>query len=711
MFLTGDEAGSISGNAGGGGRAGNARFSQIENFILTARGDNFDARLALTSVQVDAGSGTDFVNGGFNDDSLYAGTSADTVYGNGGNDLIDGGDGSDFLDGVDGNDTVLGGAGDDGIYGNFGDDSLDGGDGDDVFGVYDTDGQDQVIGGEMAETSGDRVDMRNVTTGIFVRMTGDEAGVATYATGSVTFSQIEMLYLGAADDTFFYGSFFTGISVFGYDGNDIIIGGGGVDTIDGGAGLDTLRGGQGNDLIYGGSEDDLFLLRNGVGDDTIVGGTTGQVAGDVMDMSAMTTNIAVVLSGDQMGAATLNGGIVSFFEIEGFILSGHDDVFDASAALLAGVSVDGSFGQDLMTGGGGDDSILGGFGDDTIVGSGGFDSLDGGVKDDHFQITDTTGTTSIIGGETAETAGDFLDLSRLTFGVSLTATGVESGFFKLAGGQVSFIEIENLVLSNFSDFLDATSAQGPVNAAGGSGDDLLLGSGSADTLLGGDGNDTVDGGGGDDLIDGGIGDDLILLGDFSGNDAISGGEFKEVTGDTISLSAMTGSVAVVLTGVEDGVILTQTSTSSFTLIENLVLTGFDDVVSDKGSNSALAIYGGFGVDLITGGDGGCTLDGGDGDDVIQGGSGADVIHGGVGFDALTGGLGADVFVLVPGGDSDFILDFQIGTDLMDFTAYQTQFSNLVITTNVEDLIVQVGGESFTLFGLGNQTLSAADFLF
>ena len=48
---------------------------------------------------------------------------------------------------------------------------------------------------------------------------------------------------------------------------------------------------------------------------------------------------------------------------------------------------------------------------------------------------------------------------------------------------------------------------------------------------------------------------------------------------------------------------------------------------------------------------------------------------------------------------------------MDFTAYQTQFSNLVITTNVEDLIVQVGGESFTLFGLGNQTLSSADFLF
>jgi len=48
---------------------------------------------------------------------------------------------------------------------------------------------------------------------------------------------------------------------------------------------------------------------------------------------------------------------------------------------------------------------------------------------------------------------------------------------------------------------------------------------------------------------------------------------------------------------------------------------------------------------------------------------------------------------------------------MDFTAFQTVFQKIVITTNVEDLIVFVAGETFTLFGLGNQTLSAADFLF
>jgi Ca2+-binding RTX toxin-like protein len=59
-------------------------------------------------------------------------------------------------------------------------------------------------------------------------------------------------------------------SVMGYNGDDIILGGGGADTFSGGKNNDTLSGGKGNDSLSGDAGNDS--LSGGAGKDTLLGG-------------------------------------------------------------------------------------------------------------------------------------------------------------------------------------------------------------------------------------------------------------------------------------------------------------------------------------------------------------------------------------------------------------------------------------------------------
>ena len=59
-----------------------------------------------------------------------------------------------------------------------------------------------------------------------------------------------------------------GDSIYGFGGNDLLIGGARADLLDGGADNDTLVGGGGNDTLTGGTGDDM--LNGGGGSDTFV---------------------------------------------------------------------------------------------------------------------------------------------------------------------------------------------------------------------------------------------------------------------------------------------------------------------------------------------------------------------------------------------------------------------------------------------------------
>ncbi len=82
IAFNGNESGTIS------SASAEASFSQIENFILTALDDTFDASAATAPVKLDAGHGDDIITGGSGSDAVIAGP---------GNDYISTGHGADTI--------------------------------------------------------------------------------------------------------------------------------------------------------------------------------------------------------------------------------------------------------------------------------------------------------------------------------------------------------------------------------------------------------------------------------------------------------------------------------------------------------------------------------------------------------------------------------------------------------------------------------------
>lgn len=170
---------------------------------------------------------------------------------------------------------------------------------------------------------------------------------------------------------------------------------------------------------------------------------------------------------------------------------------------------------------------------------------------------------------------------------------------------------------------------------------LTLVDGGNDALRGGAGDDEIHGNAGSDVLNGGTGNDE-LFGD-QGNDNVSG---------------------------DDG----------------------DDRMSGGAGDDSL--LGGNGNDTLTGDDGQDYLAGGAGDDQINGGVGVDKIVGGVGADTINGGAGndnlwggnwsadgsQDTFVFNAGTGKDYIFDFEADIDLIDLSAFGTDFNAVTSVT-------------------------------
>ncbi len=202
------------------------------------------------------------------------------------------------------------------------------------------------------------------------------------------------------------------------------------------------------------------------------------------------------------------------------------------------------------------------------------------------------------------------------------------------------------------------------NAAGGTGNDHLIGNAVAnaldggagnDTLTGGQGNDTLAGGEGQDSLTGGLGDDSIDGG--TGNDRLRGDAGADI------LSGGDGTDTLIAGSGDDQVRAGSTESD----LRDIVYggDGNDDIDGGYGNDSLRGdagndtITGGFGVDLIIGGADDDVLTGGAWSDAIFGGDGDDFINGGFGFDRLNGGAGADRFFHfgVKGHGSDWIQDY------------------------------------------------------
>src|SRR5215217_6571333 len=251
-----------------------------------------------------------------------------------------------------------------------------------------------------------------------------------------------------------------------------------------------------------------------------------------------TLNNSITVSRDASGKILVNGGAVvvaggtatvaNTSLIQAFGQSGNDTITLSEvngalprANLFGGVGNDvltGGSGNDMLFGQAGNDTLLGGDADDQVFGEGGNDRMiwNPGDDTDLNEGGADTDTVEVNGGNGAEQ-------------FSATANGTRVRFDRVTPAPFS-IDIgtsENLVLNaNGGD--DRFSATGNLAALirvtvdGGAGNDTLLGSNGADTLLGGDGADVVDGQQGNDVALLGAGDDTFLWDPGDGSDTVEG---------------------------------------------------------------------------------------------------------------------------------------------------------------------------------------------
>jgi Ca2+-binding RTX toxin-like protein len=280
-------------------------------------------------------------------------------------------------------------------------------------------------------------------------------------------------------------------------------------------------------------------------------------------------------------------------------------------------------------------------GADHYSGSEGKDIFFGLAGDDTFHFS--TGQNFFVGGDGSDTV-DFRSatagLTQGGDGGNLVSFGLENGDFVHVNG------VENFIGTNFGDLFYLTSVNHAVTIDGGAGNDNLYGGSGHDTLRGGDGDDWLRGGEGDDTIEGGAGNDVVAF--SNGTDTFNGGDGL----DTIDFSGLSGTYGGVGTdglALVNGETLATASRITFTNVEKIIGSGFDDTLNFSTLTTAITVEGRSGDDQITGGSG---------DDTLIGGAGNDWLNGGAGDDTVTGGTGADTFyylTLSQGGDR--IIDF------------------------------------------------------
>ena len=416
----------------------------------------------------------------------------------------------------------------------------------------------------------------------------------------------------------------------------------------------------------------------------------------------------------------------------------------------------GGLGNDELQGGSGNEVLIGNKGSDAIFGGDGYDNsiwvngdgsdfIDGGTYNDVQNIFGSDGDGDIFA--LSANAADQVEFSRSNLiNFTLTIDNVETvrvvgngGDDALTVGDLSATDTDKIVfiggegndaLLDDGSSTSTTFVGGNGNdfAVGGSANDVLAGGNDVDQLIGGGGNDRLVGGKGDDDIDGGDGSDNVI--GVDGNDAqrfnMAAGPGDEMTlsGDAgvatfartnfnqfnvdmqqverVVVSGLDGNDILTLDNVEDGGIFSVNFAGG---------NGQDQVLTDPSTTVRVIADGGEGDDQLNGAAANDVLIGGAGQDNLVGNDGRDRLLGQAGDDTLTGGARRDTFVFTPGSNNDTITDFEIGQDIIRYNLPTFVFDDLNISTSGGDLrIATPEGDSITLVGLAEETLTSADFL-
>ncbi|GGL79133.1 M10 family metallopeptidase C-terminal domain-containing protein [Wenxinia marina] len=104
------------------------------------------------------------------------------------------------------------------------------------------------------------------------------------------------------------------------------------------------------------------------------------------------------------------------------------------------------------------------------------------------------------------------------------------------------------------------------------------------------------------------------------------------------------------------------------------------------------------------------LAGARGADDLRGGAGSDVLMDGAGEDRLTGGAGADTFVFEADGALDRVLDFEVGVDRLDLSAWSflRSVEQIEVQSVADGAVLRFGDEVLRLVRAGGGTITQDD---
>ena len=433
------------------------------------------------------------------------------------------------------------------------------------------------------------------------------------------------------------------------------------------------------------------------------------------------------MEGDQAGYSVSAAGDVNGDGIDDLIVgaprggnggtnAGQAYVIYGSRSFGPQPPINGTTGDDTLTGTADADAINGGEGNDVLDGGAGADALNGGVGNDIYIVDDAGDVVTEGSGEGTDSVETTLAAYTLTANVEiLEYTG--AGAFIGTGNALA-----NIIVGG---------ANGDT-LSGLDGNDTLGGEAGNDILNGGNGNDRLNGGVGNDSMNGGAGDDILVI---NVGDPRNGADSDIATGgdgiDTLLIDAGSNSIGIggifpyILAADIENV---QTVSAGFVgiqlnALDNLMSgsTSGDFVFAGAGNDTIYArsgddtVYGEDGIDRLFGEAGQDTLVGENGNDLLYGGgdddqlvggagndtlygeAGADRLSGGAGTDQYYGGLGADMFTFATVGETTIII--ATADRIRDFSRAQGDridvFGIDAIAGGTNDAFTFIGTSAFT----------------
>ncbi len=443
-------------------------------------------------------------------ETLNGSASEDVMYGFAGDDTLTAGDGADWLDGGAGNDQ------------------LDGGGGNDTYFIASGEGNDTIIdsGGADLIQLGPGIALADISAA----QVGDDLVLTVTATSqTITIVNHYHATLGPAERVESL-RFDDGVQVdLTVPANEI----GNSTTITGGSGDDTFT------YTIG---DGSFTIEDAGGADKIT--LDGTLTDDDFSVSKSGNNLLITIAttGDVITVTDhFNAGTGSTHKIETLEISGGS-VFDITPDILEGTA-----GDDTLTGTGSEQNIFGLDGNDVLTGQNSVaDWIIGGAGDDNIDAK--SGNDLLYGnaGDDTLTGGGGHDYSYGGAGEDLIKSGGGNDY--AYGG---------------ADDDDIRAGGGHDFVYGEDGDDNLRGDGGNDQLFGGDGADFLDPGKGTDTITGGAGIDTY---NFDKEDEFDGDVITDfvagVGGEALDLAGLFNAIGYSgTTPVADGYIAFEQSGS------------------------------------------------------------------------------------------------------------------------------------------------------